>query len=285
MNEQQIIEQIRRQAGSESLELGIGDDCAIYRPKANEDLLFTTDFLIEDVHFRRGLFPPDAIGHKALARSLSDIAAMGGDPRFCLLSLALPNGIGSDWLEQFFRGFFKLARKYKTTLAGGDLSRASKVTCDVMVCGSTPRGKALRRDGAKPGDIIYVSGRLGKGWERYQRPEPRLAIGKSLRGRATAAMDLSDGISMDLHRMCKASGVAALLESVPLMPGASLDAALHGGEDYELLFTLPPRKKAPKGSFRVGIIERGDSGLIRFHEQALSALGHDHFRESTTPQH
>lgn len=278
MNEQQIIDQIRKQAGDERMELGIGDDCAIYRPRAGEDLLFTTDFLIEDVHFRRGLFAPDAVGHKALARSLSDIAAMGGDPRFCLLSLALPNGIGTEWMEQFFRGFFKLAKKYATTLAGGDLSRASKVTCDVMVCGSVPRGKALRRDGAKPGDIIYVSGRLGKGWQKYQRPEPRLELGKRLRGRASACMDLSDGLSIDLNRMCKASGVAALLETVPLVRGASLEEALHGGEDYELIFTLPPRRKPPEGAFRVGVIQAGDPGLIRFHEQALAPLGHDHFR-------
>ncbi len=278
MNEQQIIEQIRRRAGNEHMELGIGDDCAIYRPKANEDLLFTTDFLIEDVHFRRDLFAPDAVGHKALARSLSDIAAMGGDPRFCLLSLALPNGIGTDWLEGFFHGFLKVAKKYKTTLAGGDLSRAAKVTCDVMVCGAVPKGKALRRDGARPGDVIYVSGRLGKGWQKYQRPEPRLALGKLLRGRATACMDLSDGISIDLNRMCKASGVSAKLETVPLVRNASLEDALHGGEDYELLFTLPPRYKAPKGCFRVGVITTGDAGTIHFQQSALEPLGHDHFR-------
>jgi len=282
MTEQQIIDHIRRQAestgGGGKMELGIGDDCAIYRPKANEDLLFTTDFLIEDVHFRRALFPPDAVGHKALARSLSDIAAMGGDPQFCLLSLALPLGIGSDWLTAFFRGFLKLAKKYGTTLAGGDLSRSAKVTCDVMVCGSTPKGKALRRDGAKPGDVLYVSGKLGRGWEKYQRPEPRIALGKQLRGRATAAMDLSDGISMDLNRMCKASGVSATLQRIPLAKGASLEAALHGGEDYELLFAMPRRLKAPKGCFRVGTIEPGSPGMIRFQESALSPLGHDHFR-------
>jgi thiamine-monophosphate kinase len=278
MNEQQIVEHIRKQAGNDRIELGIGDDCAIYRPKANEDLLFTTDFLIEDVHFRRDIFPPDAIGHKALARSLSDIAAMGGDPRFCLLSLALPTTTDQAWLEQFLKGFLKLAKRYAVTLAGGDLSRSTKIVCDVMACGSTPRGKALRRDGAKPGDIIYVSGRLGKPWDRHLRPEPRLAFGASLRGLATAAMDLSDGISIDLHRMCKSSGVSALLEKVPVVRGSTLDQALHGGEDYELLFTLPKRKKAPQGSFRVGVIEDGDPGLIKFHEDALEPLGHDHFR-------
>ena len=279
MNEQQIIDRIHKQAGNDRIELGIGDDCAIYRPKANEDLLFTTDFLIEDVHFRRDIFPPDAIGHKALARSLSDIAAMGGDPRFCLLSLALPPSVDQAWLEKFLHGFFKLAKRCQITLAGGDLSRSVKITCDVMACGSTPKGKALRRDGAKIGDVIYVSGRLGKPWEKHLRPEPRLEIGRLLRGRATAAMDLSDGISIDLHRLCRSSGVAALLEKVPVVRGSSLDQALHGGEDYELLFTMPRRMKAPKGCFRVGVIEDGDPGLIRFHEDALEALGYDHFRD------
>jgi thiamine-monophosphate kinase len=279
MNEQQIIERIRKQAGDERIELGIGDDCAIYRPKAGEDLMFTTDFLIEDVHFRRDLFPPDAIGHKALARSLSDIAAMGADPRFCLLSLALPPSIDTAWLDKFLKGFLKLAKQHKVTLAGGDLSRAPKVICDVMACGSTPKGKALRRDGAKPGDLIYVSGKLGKPWQTHQKPKPRLEFGKLLRGRATAAMDLSDGISIDLHRLCKASGVSALLENVPVVKGSTTDLALHGGEDYELLFTLPKRLAPPKGSIRVGIIEKGDAGLIKFHENALEPLGHDHFRD------
>jgi thiamine-monophosphate kinase len=280
MSEQQIIESIRRQAGDARIELGIGDDCAIYRPKSNEDLLFTTDFLIEDVHFRRDLFPPDAVGHKALARSLSDIAAMGGDPRFCLLSIALPPSLDQTWMEQFLKGFLKLAKRHKVTLAGGDLSRSAKIVCDVMVCGSTAKGKALRRDGAKPGDVIYVSGRLGKPWETHLRPVPRLEFGKLLRGRATAAMDLSDGISIDLHRLCKSSGVSAALENIPVIKGSTLDQALHGGEDYELLFTMPKRLKAPQGSFRVGLIEAGDPGLIKFHESALEPLGHDHFRDS-----
>ena len=141
MNEIDLVDRIRKEAGKSTLELGIGDDCAIYRPRANEDLLFTTDYLIEDVHFKRDMFPPDAVGHKALARSLSDIAAMGGEPRFCLLSLALPPSAGQIWIEGFLKGFLKLARRCGTTLAGGDLSRASKVTCDVMVCGAVPRGK------------------------------------------------------------------------------------------------------------------------------------------------
>ena len=279
MTEIDLVERIRKQAGKSTLELGIGDDCAIYRPRANEDLLFTTDYLIEDVHFKRDLFPPDAVGHKALARSLSDIAAMGGEPRFCLLSLALPPSADQKWIDAFLKGFLKLAKRYDTTLAGGDLSRASKVTCDVMVCGAVPRGKALRRDGAKPGDIIYVSGPLGKPWQTNQRPIPRLDLAKQLRGRATSCMDLSDGISVDLSRLIKASGVGASLEHVPVVKGSTLDQALHGGEDYELLFTMPKRLKPVEGSIRVGQITEGPFGQIEFQAEALEPLGHDHFRK------
>lgn len=281
MNEIDLVERIRKQAGKSTLELGIGDDCAIYRPRPNEDLLFTTDYLIEDVHFRRELFPPDAVGHKALARSLSDIAAMGGEPRFCLLSLALPPSADQLWVDQFLNGFLKLAKRCGTTLAGGDLSRASKVTCDVMVCGAVPRGKALRRDGAKPGDAIYVSGPLGKPWQTHQRPEPRLDVAKKLRGRANSCMDLSDGISIDLSRLIKASGVGATLDHVPMVKGATIEEALHGGEDYELLYTMSKRKKPLAGSIRVGEITEHPVGQIEFHAGALEPLGHDHFRKKS----
>ncbi|HEV8145085.1 MAG TPA: thiamine-phosphate kinase, partial [Bryobacteraceae bacterium] len=174
---------IRRRAGKSSgLILGIGDDCAIFRPQPGEDLLFTTDQMIEGVHFRSDASAVE-VGHRALARSLSDIAAMGGEPRFCLVSLAVPQKRGSEWIKNFYGGLMALARRTKTALAGGDLARASSIYCDVMVCGAVPRGKALRRDGALPGDEIYVSGRLGKPWDR--RIEPRLKLGQSLRGHAT----------------------------------------------------------------------------------------------------
>ena len=278
MTEIDLVERIRKQAGKSKIELGIGDDCAIYRPRANEDLLFTTDYLIEDVHFTRDLYPPDAVGHKALARSLSDIAAMGGEPRFCLLSLALPQSTDKAWIDRFLAGFLKLAKRFRTTLGGGDLSRASKVTCDVMVCGAVPRGKALRRDGARPGDIIYVSGPLGKPWQTHLRPEPRLDLARKLRSRATSCMDLSDGISLDLSRLIKASQVGAFLDYVPVVKGSTIDQALHGGEDYELLYTMPKRMKPAEGSIRVGQITDGPLGQIEFQAAALEPLGHDHFR-------
>src|SRR5712692_9570068 len=204
------------------LKLGIGDDCAIFRPRGGtEDLLFTTDMLLEDVHFRRATHSAEDAGHKALARGLSDIAAMGGAPRFCLLSLAVPTWADQAWVDRFYRGFLQLSRKTATTLAGGDLASAERMACDVIVCGAVPRGRALLRAGAKPGDGIYVSGKLGasalgqatgkgRAWTRHLRPEPRLALGRFLRERlhATAAMDLSDGLSLDLSRLCAASRVS-----------------------------------------------------------------------------
>ena len=299
MNELQLIERIRRMAGSRrtgGLVLGIGDDCAIFRlAGAREDLLITTDFVLEDVHFRRATHPPAAVGHRVLARGLSDIAAMGGKPRFCLLSLALAPWTGTKWIDAFYRGFLALARKTKTALAGGDLARAERLACDIVVCGTVPKGTALRRDGARPGDGISVTGRLGASalglatrrgaaWRTHLWPEPRLAAGRFLRARlhASAAMDLSDGLSLDLHRLCLASGVSASLDGeIPTFRGATVEQALHGGEDYELLFTLRPGVKAPASIAgvpvtRIGTIRKGKPGSISLAGRPLEPRGWDH---------
>src|SRR5947209_12022657 len=150
-----LIDRLRRRAalpGSTGLVLGIGDDCAIFRPRgATDDLLFTTDLFVEDVHFRPETHRPEDAGWKALARGLSDIAAMGGEPRFCLLSLALAPWTGGEWIDGFYRGLLRLAKRAGAPLIGGDLGRAAKLACDIVVCGSVPRGKALRRDAARAG--------------------------------------------------------------------------------------------------------------------------------------
>lgn len=295
------IDRIRRLAGSPrgpGIVLGIGDDCAIFRQRgASEDLVFTTDMLIEDVHFTRVTHRPQDAGWKALARGLSDIAAMGAEPRFCLVSLALPDRMPSRWLNDFYRGLLSLARRENTILAGGDLGRGGKVMCDIVVCGQAPRGQALRRDGAGAGDGLYVSGALGgsalgfstrkgKAWKRHLKPEPRIALGRFLRERvrATAAMDLSDGLSLDLRRLCLASRLSAAIGAPPVFPGASLEQALHGGEDYELLFAAGARSKVP-GSFeglpltRIGTMRTGRPGAVFLDGAPLPPLGYDHFRK------
>ena len=275
MSELDIVEKLRRLGErGPRITLGIGDDCAIYRPRPNEELLFTADQSIEGVHFLPTQ-TPSIIGHNALARSLSDIAAMGGEPRFCLVSLAVSPERGDKFIDAFYRGLMALAHRTATVLAGGDLAHSDKIYCDVMVCGSAPRGQTLRRSGAHPGDLLYVSGRLGKPWGG--RIQPRLALGRALRGRATSCMDLSDGLSLDLHRLCLASGVAAVVDRVPIVRGAALDRALHGGEDYELLFTLSPRKSRPRGTTLIGSIVKGDAGAIQFQGQFLAPRGYDHF--------
>ena len=295
-SELELVERIRSKvARHPGVTLGIGDDCAVFHPRgSSEDLLFTTDLLVEDIHFRRETHRAEDIGWKALARGLSDVAAMGGEPRFCLVSLALAEWNDTRWVDSFYRGLLRLAAREKTVLAGGDLGRSAKTTCDILVCGAVPRGKFLRRAGARAGDAIYVSGELGgsalgletgKGaaWRRHLRPEPRLALGRYLRARASAAMDLSDGLSLDLHRLCKASGLSAEIEAPPMFRGASLAQALHGGEDYELLFTASPRSRIP-ASFeglrltRIGTMRKGRAGEIRMNGAALEPLGYDHFR-------
>jgi len=299
-SEVDLVRRISRWAGTKppaALALGIGDDCAIYRPRGSrEELLFTTDLLLEDVHFRRATHSAADVGWNCLARGLSDIAAMGGEPRFCLLSLALPGWADARWVNGFYRGLLRLACREGTALAGGDLARAEKLTCDIVVCGAAPRGRALRRDGARNGNAIYVSGALGgsarglaKGsgnaWKRHLRPEPRLALGRFVREelRATAAMDLSDGLSLDLRRMCEASGLKAEIAIPPIYPGATLDQALHGGEDYELLFTVPRRVEVPMEFdglplTRIGAMRAGKAGLVLLNGAPLDALGWDHFR-------
>ncbi len=276
--------------------LGIGDDCAIYRaPGSSEDLLLTTDLLVEDVHFRRNTHSAADVGWKALARGLSDVAAMGGDPRFCLLSLALPPWADAKWVDGFYTGLLKLAARAGAPLIGGDLGTAEKLACDIVACGSTPRGRALRRDGARAGDLIYVSGSLGgaalglaggsaAARKKHLRPEPRLELGRYLRdGRATAAMDISDGISLDLHRLSKASGLSAEIETPPVFRGATLEQALHGGEDYELLFTAAPgscvdKEAADVKLTRIGEMRKGKPGSVRLNGKPLVPLGYDHLR-------
>ena len=299
-SERKLTDRLRAKAlipVSSRVVLGIGDDCAIYRPRGSaDDLLFTTDLFIEGIHFLRETHKAPDVGRKALARSLSDIAAMGGSPVFCLASVCIPKWASGKWVDAFFDTLIAGASKAGAVLAGGDLSRGETFACDVTVCGTVPRGTALRREGARPGDELYVSGRLGgsafgletqKGaaWKRHLNPEPRLALGKYLREKlhARAAIDLSDGLSLDLERLCLASGVAAEIVDPPRFRGASAAQALHGGEEYELLFAVRSGSRVPAqfGGLpltRVGTIVKGSPGEVRRQGTVLASLGYDHFR-------
>lgn len=286
LHELDLIEQIRRTfpGRSNSLALGIGDDSAILRPRRGHEILVTTDFSLENRHFRRNLHSAASVGHRCLARGLSDLAAMGATPIAAFLSLALPVQIlrtqrGRQWIEGFFSGLRSLALEHNTTLAGGDTSEspADLILADIVLIGSAPTGRSLRRSGAHPGDILYVTGALGGAHaelsallssNRRSRataspnhphlyPQPRLAVGAALLRRrlATAAIDISDGLSTDLTHLSESSHLRAELDAtaIPLHPLArklspeqALHAALHGGEDYELLFAASPTTRIPR---------------------------------------
>lgn len=298
-NERDITERLRELVkipASSGIVTGIGDDCAIYRPRGSaDDLLFTTDLFIEGVHFLRDTHRAADVARKALVRSLSDIAAMGGAPRFCLVSVCMPAWASNRWTDDFFHALTASASRYGAILAGGDLARGEVFNCDVTVCGAVPRGTALLRSGARAGHEIYVSGTLGgsalgletnkgKARRRHLNPEPRLALGQFLREklRATAAIDISDGLSLDLERVCLASGVAADIVTPPFFPGASPAQALHGGEEYELLFFVRHGARVPElfeglPLTRIGVVTSGPAGEVRLEGKRLAIRGFDHF--------
>ena len=310
--EKQLIERIRIAQGRRLPPggKGIGDDAAVLRVPPGDDALVTTDFTLEDIHFRREWHPPDAVGHRCLARGLSDIAAMGGTPRAAFLSLAVPADLPQSWVDGFIAGLLKLARRHSIPLAGGDTAQSPNgILADIVVVGSAPRGTAILRSGAKPGDLIYVTGTLGSsaatlhelrdGKElrpqsrlKHFYPEPRVKVGQWLREKklVSAMIDISDGLSTDLAHICKESRVGAVVDRdiLPIASGLGADAllfALHGGEEYELLFTAPPSRRIPKQIAkvpvtRVGEVVRGKSIKLRMPDgknEILKAAGWEHF--------
>lgn len=315
LTEKKLIERIRRSVArpgrGNSLVTGIGDDCAVLRVPPGHELLVTTDFTIENVHFRREWHAPELVGWRCLTRGLSDIAAMGGDPRAAFLSLAVDGEVPQKWVDGFLRGLLALAGEFDVPLAGGDTAQsAGGIQADIVVVGSVPRGKAVLRSGARAGDSIYVTGKLGGAAAvlarlmeskpagallRRFRPQPRIAVGRWLRERgiASAMIDLSDGLSTDLDHICGESGIGAEIEAAAI-PRARMEAgeapvaievALHGGEDYELLFTSAkavPATVAGVPVTRIGRITRsrgmrllGTDGKSR----RLKAGGWEHFKE------
>ncbi len=283
--EDQLIKRISRSVPSQTgrasggLRLGIGDDAAVIRPVRGSELVLTCDAFLEGVHFLAGTHIPDSVGYKCLARATSDVAAMGATPRFFLLTLALPHKRTGRWLDEFLRGMGRAARWLGVRLIGGDTTKSAEVAISITVLGEVGLGRAVSRSGARPGDLIYVSGVLGraklglelvlagKGCRRglativrpHLYPQIRVELGCWLaRHRiASAMMDISDGLSTDLARLAEASRVGArvrtdLIPAAPVPEAASrllpnrrfdpLQMALHGGDDYELLFAVPRRK-------------------------------------------
>jgi len=288
----------------------------VLRPAAGLDWLITTDFSLENVHFRREWHTPESVAHRCLARGLSDIAAMGGEPVAVFLSLALPADLSQSWVDRLIRSLTATAKTYGVTLAGGDTAESPKgILADIVVVGSAPGGKAILRSGAQPGDRIFVSGELGGSaaallqmqkqakvklnpadYRRHFFPEPRLGLGRALRkrGLASAMIDTSDGLSTDLAHICEESGVGAQIDAERI-PRArvgkprrevELDLALHGGEDYELLFTVPPGKRVPDKISgvvvtEIGHVTRRRALLLRTPDGKLKKLvprGWEHFR-------
>lgn len=318
-----ILRRIRQRAAGmgSGLRLGIGDDCALLGVRAGEEVAVTTDLSIDGRHFRLDWHTPETVGHRALARGLSDLAAMGARPVAAFVSLGLPRSLtvadgkagargaagkslaGKSWIDRFYDGLLGLAAEYGVPLAGGDLAESPVAIADIVLVGAASRGEALLRSGARVGDGIYVTGTLGGAaaglallseiakaarknapttgglkiparllakMQAHLHPQPRIAQGMWLRrkGTASAAIDVSDGLSTDLTHLCEESGVAAEIDTalLPLGDGASLEHALNGGEDYELLFTASAGARVPRAVAgvrvtRIGRITRRRAGV------------------------
>lgn len=303
------------------LALSAGDDAALLTPRPGYETILTCDWFLEGSHFLSRKHPADSIGWKCLARAVSDIAAMGGQPRCFLLSLALPSrltlrekGRGSRWLDEFLDGLRRAARRFGCVLAGGDTTQRREILINVTVVGEVLGGRAIRRSGAKAGDRIFVSGVLGEAelglqelWRsarippksdralrKHLYPQPRLALGQWLADRklASSMIDLSDGLSSDLHRLCGASRVGARIEvaQIPSPPGPltasmrfdALGLALNGGDDYELLFTVSASKapRIPRSFEGLALTEIGE--ITR--ERRVVLIERDRTRKALLPR-
>jgi thiamine-monophosphate kinase len=314
LTEDQLIAAIRRVLSISAPEVvvGSGDDAAVVTTGSGE-LVLTTDALVEGVHFRRDVTTPRDLGYKAVAVNVSDIAAMAGSPRHALCALTLSDAVDAAWVVELAGGMKECCDEFALSMVGGNVARGPEVTVAVTVTGEVRPGRAVRRDGARPGDHLVITGSLGgsaaglrlssqRSWSeeeldalhRHVRPTPRVGEAGVLAAHgATAMMDVSDGLGLDLSRLCAASGTGARVElaRIPLHPAATREEALAGGEDYELLATLPSAGAVDEAraelreAFGVslteigGIIERGlvavgDDGA----ERPLETDGWDHFR-------
>ena len=284
MKEFQLIEQFFKNKGQKRRDvmLGIGDDCALVQPAEGKVIAISCDTLVEGVHFFADM-PAHALGYKSLAVNLSDLAAMGAEPAWMTLALSLPE-VNQQWLADFSSGLFEAAEYYGVALVGGDTTRGPRCI-NVTINGQVPKGKALKRSGAKIGDWVFVTGSLGDSalgldmlrnkqvikpehkeylLNRHYYPTPRVLAGQALRGLASSAIDLSDGLVSDLSHILKASNVGAVIDAnaIPLSSSLTesvgaeqaLAYALTGGEDYELLFTVP---EAQRGAIDTALLHAG----------------------------
>jgi thiamine-monophosphate kinase len=315
VSEDELLEAIRRVcsgAGPE-VRVGVGDDAAILAPTVGE-LVITTDALVEHVHFERGIASARDLGYKAIAVNVSDVAAMGASPRAAVCQLSLSGDVDAAWVMELFGGMREACDEFALWLVGGNLSSGGEVQIVVTVTGEVAPGLAVPRSGARAGDRVVVTGDLGGSAaglqlsmqhtipndeqraliRRHLRPTPRVGEGLVLsRSGATAMIDVSDGLALDLSRLCRASGVGASigLDAVPVAGGATLADALGGGEDYELIATLPTAeavgvaREELKEAFGVPLTEIGHivegTGVVAVGadgiERVLDASGWDHF--------
>ncbi len=317
--EKELIAGIRKDFGIESpeaVELGIGDDAAVIK-SGEKKLVLTKDLLIEDVHFVFSSHPPALLGRKSLSINLSDIAAMGCTPKYALLGLGLPVNVKVEWVQEYFSGFRETALEYNTTLIGGDVTQADKVVISISLIGEGEM--YIRRGGAKPGDLLFVSGTLGDSAQglilskqgiglgeglntdfllrAFFDPVPQVSLGEKLAELklASALIDISDGLSVDLKHICEESNSGAEIElnRIPISPELrsvredSVDLALQGGEDYQLLFAVPPEKEKQVSNlfskFKITKIGRIISGRDIFingkngTRKLLEIKGYQHF--------
>ena len=301
-SEAALVRRIRRRFSESGAEVGIGDDAAVVDLPDGFRAVLCSDLLVENTHFERRTHPSDAVGFKSIAVNVSDIGAMGAVPTRCLISMAVPADLEESWIDGFLDGAAEACRSFDVAIVGGDSSSSERIFVDVSMMGHVEPGRAVRRNGARAGDRIYVTGCLGgaalgstrlesgprtdPAIRRHLYPEPRHRLGRQFASQATAMIDVSDGLSIDLGHIVTESGVSARIEreSVPCHPGAGIEMALHGGEDYELLVTAPDLPAEVDGVpvVRIGEITAGESNRIvlvgESGEAILEPRGWQHFR-------
>jgi thiamine-monophosphate kinase len=279
MGEGALIRRIRERFSLNQVDVGIGDDAAVFDLPADYSAVFCSDLLAENTHFVRNLHPPDSVGYKSIAANVSDVAAMGGIPMHFLISLAAPGDLDFVWIEGFLDGVERACRDFEISLLGGDSSSSDRIFVDVSMIGRVRSGQAIRRSGAKPGDDIYVTGTLGSSTlgldllkagklddpavRRHLYPEPRYRIGPAVAARAHAMIDISDGLSTDLTHIVDESKVSARIykDRLPAGAGVEKDHLLHGGEEYELIVVANDLPTMIEGIPLTRIGEIIDSGL------------------------